>query len=234
MKTCVLCFSRRNAFEWTIRSRSRWNGVRSGESSSGWARRAGYERAASCDSADSSAAAMRSWNSEAAAVVVVVAAIRTILPARAAGGGPGYPSARLPRRRHRCLRRPPADRHPDRRAAHVVESRYLEDLDRLRIAPVLAADPQLEIGLCLAAGPRGQPHEPPHAGAVDRLERASVHDPPLDVTLEEPALHIVAREAERGLGQVIGPEREEVGDARDPVRHEARARQLDHRPDGHL
>ena len=28
MKTCVLPFSRRNGFEWTIRSRSRWNGVR--------------------------------------------------------------------------------------------------------------------------------------------------------------------------------------------------------------
>ena len=29
MKTCVLPFSRRNGFEWRIRSRSRWNGVRS-------------------------------------------------------------------------------------------------------------------------------------------------------------------------------------------------------------
>ena len=33
-KTCVLCRSRRNAFEWTMRSRSRWNGVRSRHSSS--------------------------------------------------------------------------------------------------------------------------------------------------------------------------------------------------------
>ena len=40
MKTCVLPFSRRNAFEWTIRSRSRWNGVRSRHSSSGGAARA--------------------------------------------------------------------------------------------------------------------------------------------------------------------------------------------------
>src|SRR5437764_9879438 len=219
MKTCVLCFSRRNAFEWTIRSRSRWNGVRSGESSSGWARRAGYDRAASGDSADSSSAAMRSGNSEAAAVVVVVvAAIRTILPARAAGGGPGHPSAGLPGRRHRRLRRrDPGDRHPERRAAHVVESRQLEELDRFRIAPVLAADPQLEIGLRLASGPRGQPDEPPHAEPVARVDRAAVETASLYVALEEPALHVVAREAERGLGQVIGPEREEVGDARDPV-----------------
>src|SRR2546421_360711 len=30
MNTCVLCFSRRNAFECTILSRSRWNGGRMG------------------------------------------------------------------------------------------------------------------------------------------------------------------------------------------------------------
>ena len=33
MKTCVLPFSRRNDFECTMRSRSRWNGVRSEHSS---------------------------------------------------------------------------------------------------------------------------------------------------------------------------------------------------------
>src|SRR5205823_3935485 len=189
MKTCALSFRRRNAFEWTIRSRSRWNGVRSGESSSGWARRAGYERDASADRADSPSAAMRSWNSEAAAVVVVVAAIRTILPARAAGGSGGDSTGR----RHRRLRRrQPGDRHPERRAAHVVESRHLEELDRLGIAPVLAADPQLEIGLRLASGPRGQPDEPPHAEPVDRVEGAAVEDASLYVAVEEPALHVVA------------------------------------------
>ena len=34
MKTCVFPFRRRNGFEWTIRSRSRWNGVRTPHSSS--------------------------------------------------------------------------------------------------------------------------------------------------------------------------------------------------------
>src|SRR5687767_13718068 len=47
MNTCVLCFSRRNAFEWTIRSRSLWKGVRWSESGSGSSRTAGYERVAS-------------------------------------------------------------------------------------------------------------------------------------------------------------------------------------------
>src|SRR5918992_1988545 len=50
MNTCVLCLSRRNALECTIRSRSRWNGVRWSESSSGSSRTAGYERVASGES----------------------------------------------------------------------------------------------------------------------------------------------------------------------------------------
>src|SRR5437764_1990220 len=55
MKTWVLPFSRRNGFEWTIRSRSRWNGVRTPHSSSGRSRpRVSYERTASGDSHRSS------------------------------------------------------------------------------------------------------------------------------------------------------------------------------------
>src|SRR3954468_5366231 len=69
MKTWVLCLRRRNALEWTIRSRSRWNGVRSGESSSATARRAGYERAASGDNWVRSNASMRSWKERSAGVV---------------------------------------------------------------------------------------------------------------------------------------------------------------------
>ena len=38
MKTCVLCLSRRNAFEWMIRSRSRSNAVRNSSGSSGRSR----------------------------------------------------------------------------------------------------------------------------------------------------------------------------------------------------
>ena len=46
MKTWVLCFSRRKLFEWTIRSRSRWNGVRrrQGGSSTRPVRRVGVGR----------------------------------------------------------------------------------------------------------------------------------------------------------------------------------------------
>src|ERR671934_1015934 len=81
MYTCVLCFRRRNALQWTTRSRSRWNGVRTGESSSSSSRRAGYERCASGDRNSSSRAEMRSRRATG------VAGTRTtsILP-RGAGG----------------------------------------------------------------------------------------------------------------------------------------------------
>src|SRR5436190_17357445 len=60
MNTWVLCLRRRDAFACTIRSRSRWNGVRTGESCSGIALRAGYERVPRGDSRASSNAWMRS------------------------------------------------------------------------------------------------------------------------------------------------------------------------------
>ena len=45
MKTCVFPFSRRNGFEWRMRSRSRWNGVRTPHGSSARSRpRVSYER----------------------------------------------------------------------------------------------------------------------------------------------------------------------------------------------
>src|SRR5919199_5320950 len=203
MKTCVLCLRRRNAFECTMRSRSRWNGVRSGESGSGTARRAGYERAASGESERSSNAAMRSWKLSSTAV-----AIEAIVSPRPAAGSAGV--------RYRRLRRGHArDRDAVRRAAHVVEPGPVEEVDRLGVAAVLAADPELEVGLGLPAGPRREPDEPADAGLVDRLERAAVHDLALDVPIEELALDVVAREPERGLREVVRSEREEVRHARD-------------------
>src|SRR6266542_4252011 len=51
MKTCVFPLRRRNGFEWTIRSRSRWKGVRTADSTSGCRRpRVSYERTASGES----------------------------------------------------------------------------------------------------------------------------------------------------------------------------------------
>ena len=60
MNTCVLCLRRRKLFECAIRSRSRWKGVRTGLSSSGWTRSAGYERAAGSQRNSASCAWIRS------------------------------------------------------------------------------------------------------------------------------------------------------------------------------
>src|SRR5437588_11471420 len=193
MNTWVLCFSRRNAFECTIRSRSRWNGVRRGESSSGATRRAGYERAASGDSVASSRALSRWWKS----TLPVVTVTRPIVAAGAAARRPlrALAGRRLGGRHAR-------DRHPVRRAAHVVEPRELEEGDRGGVAAVLAADAELQGGLGLAARPRRKAHQPADPRPINRLERATVHDPLLHVPRQEAALGVVAGEAERSLGQV--------------------------------
>ena len=91
--------------------------------------------------------------------------------------------------------------------------------------------PSLSDGLASRPDPRAQPDEPAHARPVDRLERRAVEDPLLEVVREEAGLDVVARQAERGLREVVRAEGEEVGLLRDPVGDEARARELDHRPD---
>src|SRR6185312_7596958 len=66
MKTWVLCLSRRNDFECTMRSRSRWKGVRNPHSSSSAARpRVSYERTASGESQVSSCSRIRASNASA-------------------------------------------------------------------------------------------------------------------------------------------------------------------------
>ena len=61
MNTCVFPFRRRNGLEWTIRSRSRWNGVRRRHSSSARGRpRVPYERTASGERQRSSCARVSS------------------------------------------------------------------------------------------------------------------------------------------------------------------------------
>src|SRR3954454_11968386 len=160
MNTCVLCLRRLSAFAWTIRSRSRWNGVRSGESNSATALRAGYDRVASGPSQRSSCADMRSWKS-----MSTLTAMRRIVPR---GEAESVRDGRLSGRHAR-------DRHAVRRAAHVVEARHVEERDRIGVAPVLAADAQLQVRLRLAPRPGREPHQPADARLVERLERAAVH-----------------------------------------------------------
>src|SRR3954449_7762388 len=183
MNTCVLCLRRRNDFEWTTRSRSRWNGVRSGESGSGRTRFAGYERVASGDSHACSHAWVRSWKCSAAGATVATCRLSQQIRAEL------RPSRGLPAvRQRRVRRRHPRDRHAVRRAAHVVEPGHVEEVDRVGVAAVLTADAELQIRLGLAPGPRGEPDQPADAGLVDRLERTAVDELLLHVLSEELAL----------------------------------------------
>ena len=116
------------------------------------------------------------------------------------------------------------------RAADVVEPEPVAERDRLRLAAVLAADAELEVLARAAAALDRDLHQVADAVLVDRLERVALEDAGLEVVREE-AAGVVAGEAERGLRQVVRAEGEEVGVLGDLVGADARARQLDHRPD---
>ena len=107
----------------------------------------------------------------------------------------------------------------------------MEEPDRVGVPAVLAADPDLELRACGAAALDAHADERPDAVLVDRPERGALHDAAVHVAGHDPALDVVAREAEPGLREVVGAEREELGVACDVAGHEARAGQLDHGAD---
>ena len=117
------------------------------------------------------------------------------------------------------------------RAGHVLEPELVAERDRGRLSPVLAADAHLQVVLDASAAFDRDPHQVPHPALVDRLERVPLEHAVLEVARQELALRVVPREAERGLGQVVRPEREEVGMFGDLVGAHARAGELDHRAD---
>ena len=123
------------------------------------------------------------------------------------------------------------DRHAERRAADVVEAGVVEQGDRLRVAAVLAAHAELEVGLGLAPEAGADAHELADAVGVDGLERVALQQALLQVGRHHPALDVVAGEPERHLGEVVGAEAEEVGLLGDLVGTDRGPRRLDHRAD---
>src|SRR5215469_1797306 len=114
-------------------------------------------------------------------------------------------------------------------AGHVVQAEFVARVDRVRVAAVLAANADLEVrpgGAALADRPV---HQTAHALAVDGLERVDLEDLLLQVPDDELALGVVPRVAERGLGQVVRAEGEELGVLRDVPRDQRGSRDLDHR-----
>ena len=90
MKTCVLCLSLRNAFECTMRSRSRWNAVRSGCGGSSRSRPlVSDDRTARSDSVRRSISSIRSLG-----VVLIASPGHTLAPGTDNSGGQCPPKIR--------------------------------------------------------------------------------------------------------------------------------------------
>eukprot|EP00955_Chlamydomonas_euryale_P078192 363104-Chlamydomonas_euryale.AAC.2 len=66
-----------------------------------------------------------------------------------------------------------SNRHAQRRARHVVQAHLFKEGDGCGVAPVLAADAQLNVGASLAAALDRQPHHLSHAVNIDRIKRVA-------------------------------------------------------------
>ena len=97
------------------------------------------------------------------------------------------------RLRQRRLRRGQArERHPERRARHVVEPDAVAEGDRSRFAAVLAADAELEVVLHAPAALDGDPHQVADALLVEHLEWIALENPVFEISRQELALCVVA------------------------------------------
>src|SRR4029079_9296660 len=103
-------------------------------------------------------------------------------------------------------------RHAVRRAAHVVETEPVAELDGLRLATVLTADAELDVGLRRTPTLDADPHQVSDAALVEGLEGILLEHAVLEIEGEELPLGVIARHAERHLRQVVRAEREEVRD----------------------
>src|SRR5690606_32233280 len=131
-------------------------------------------------------------------------------------------SAGLARRLDIGLRRgQPGDGHPEGRAADVVHAHPVAELHRRRIAAVLAADADLEVGPGLAAALHADLHQLAYAVLVQALEGILLQDALVQVGREEVA-GVVPAVAEGKLREVVRPEGEELGLLRDLVGQEHR------------
>src|SRR5215213_6926553 len=134
--------------------------------------------------------------------------------------------------RHRGLgRRQAGDRYSVRGARDVVQSRLVEERYALRVAAVLAADAQFEVGVGLAALLAGERNQPADALPVDGFEGIPREDALFEVGGEKTALGVVAGEPAGRLGKIVGPEGEEVSAASYLAGRGAGAGQLYHGAD---
>src|SRR5208337_2186589 len=107
-------------------------------------------------------------------------------------------------------------KYAERRARHIVKAELCAELDRRRFAAVLSADPDLDGRTGRAALLHRQLHELPNAFAIQHRKRVLLQDAFRKIRGQNGA-NVVARETERGLGEIVGAEAEELGLLRDLV-----------------
>ena len=95
---------------------------------------------------------------------------------------------------------------------------------------MFAADAELEVGSRRPAPLRRHPDQLADPLYIEADERVPGVDALFDIRTEK-ARGVVAADAQRGLGQVVGAEREELGRVRDVAGAQRGAGQLDHRAD---
>src|SRR4051812_3983734 len=94
----------------------------------------------------------------------------------------------------RGRRSQPGGRRPVRRAGNVVEADALAEVDRGRVAAMLAADAELEVGANEAAALDGDLHQVADPLLVERDERVLLEDSLGQVSVQEPG-RVVAADA---------------------------------------
>ena len=128
----------------------------------------------------------------------------------------------------RLGRRKSRDGYAERRAAHVGQAGLIAEIDGGRIASLLSADADLEVGTRGTALFDGHLDEQPDAVPVDGLERIGGKKLLVEVFVHE-SPYIVAAEAECHLREVVGAEGEEFARIRHPVGEQRGAGDFDHR-----
>src|SRR5262245_46072024 len=130
----------------------------------------------------------------------------------------------------RLRRGQPGSRYEVGGAGDVVHADLVTELDRRRLAAVLPADPDLEVGTPATAAVDPERDQLAHALLIEDRERVRRHKPHVEVLRQE-LRDVVPAVAERELGEVVRPEREELGVVGDLLGDEGRPRDLDHRAD---
>src|SRR5207342_1305873 len=95
------------------------------------------------------------------------------------------------------------------RAAHVVQSEFMAELNGTGIASVLTADAELNPGTGLPASGDGLLHQGPHPFSIEHREGIGFQNVRRSIKIDE-LRGIVTGETERGLGEVVRPERKEL------------------------